>query len=88
VDKATGYGAVVPLSAKSAMLLEKEQMKNIYHKILDGVLLAVEKHKDKAKPVDYKKYPLKAEGRESRLEHVEKKDTVAVEIYGWSKLII
>jgi len=87
-DKATGYASVIPLDPKSAMLLDKNGMKQIYVKILDGLLLASKKHQKHAKPVDYKQYPIKAEGRESRLEHIEKNDKVTVEIYGWSKLIV
>ena len=86
-EQSTGYAAVIPLTAKSAMLLEKNQMKEIYKKILDGILLAVEKHKDQAKPVDYKKFPLKAEGRESKLQGIETNERVTVEVYSWSKLI-
>lgn len=88
VEQSTGYGAVIPLTAKSAMILEKEGMKEIYNKILDGLLMAAKKHGKKTKPVDYKKFPIQAEGRESRLEKVEKSEKATVEIYGWSKLIV
>ena len=87
-EQSTGYAAVIPLTIKSAMLLEKNQMKEIYKKILEGILLAVEKHRDQAKPVDYKKFPLTAGGQGSKLQSVETNEKVTVEIYGWSKLIV
>lgn len=88
VDKETGYGVVIPLTPKSAMLLDKENMKEVYVKILDGLLLATHKHKQGAKPVDYRKFPIKAEGRECRFETVVNNSDVTVEVYGWSKLIV
>jgi len=87
-EQSTGYAAVIPLTVKSAMILDKAAMKELYGKILNGILLAVEKHKDQAKPVDYKKFPLKAEGRESKLQNIETNEKVTVEIYSWSKLIV
>lgn len=86
-EQSTGYGVVVPLTAKSAMILEKPHVKEIFAKVLDGLLLAVDKHGEKAHPVDYKKFPIQAEGRKSKIEKVETNDRVTVEVYGWSQIV-
>lgn len=85
-DRDTGFGVVIPLTVKTAMILDRESIKAVYYKVLQGLLIAVNKHQHAAKPVDYKNHPIKAEGRECRLETVEKFDKVSVEIYGWCKL--
>ena len=87
-ELSTGYSSVVPFTAKTAMILEKESVKEIFYTILEGIFKAMEKHKEHAKPVDYKEYPITAEGHQCRLEKVETNGKVTVEIYGWSKLYI
>lgn len=91
-DKETGYAVVVPLTPKTAMMLEKDSLKDLYNGILEGLLLAVDKHKEEAKPVDYRRYPIKSQGRLSVFENVFEKgigpeEKVSVEVYGWSKII-
>jgi len=88
VEKSTGFGIVIPLSAKAAMLLEKDNMKDIYYKALKGLMVAVDKKAELATPVDYQKQPLKAGGRVSKLERIEKSQNVTVEIFNWSTLLI
>jgi hypothetical protein len=85
-EKSTGFGIVIPIHAKNMMILEKSHIKDIMHKTMEGLLIAVEKHKDKAKPVDYKKFPLKSQGKFSVYEKIESNQKVKVEIYGWSKI--
>ena len=68
VEKSSGFGTVVPLMPKAIMLLEKENMKDIYYKVLKGLMIAVNKEDLKKTPVDYKKAPLTAGGKTSKFE--------------------
>ena len=87
-ELSTGYSSVVPFTAKTAMLLEKENVKEIFNKIMTGILVAIDKHKEFAKPVDYTQYPITAGGHRCKLEKIETNGKVTVEIYGWSKLLL
>ncbi len=87
VDKETGYGLTVPLDSKSCMLLEKEDIKNIFTKVMRGLHIAIKRH-PKSSPVDYHRYPIKANKKTSILDKIEKNDKTEVEIFYWSKILV
>jgi len=86
-EKSTGFGTTIPLSLKTISLISKNEIKQIYIKILKGLLIAIEKHKNQAHPVDYVKNPIKANNKYCMLEKVINLNKSQVEVYNWSKLI-
>lgn len=69
------------------MILEKHNMKDIFDKVLQGLLLAVDKEKDKGSSVDYREHPLTASNHKSCFEKFNKFDKVSVEVFSWSPLV-
>lgn len=86
-DKDTGFGTVIPLSKKALLILKKSDMIEVYQRVLDGVLLAIEKYPEQGKPVDYTAHPMRAGGKDSRFNRTVKNDKVNVDIYNWSSII-
>lgn len=88
VDKATGFGIVVPLKIEDIPYMDKDIVQRIISKTF-GTLVKMAKMKQaEGKPVDYKTNPIKANGHMSRLEHIEKGANVTVEVYSWSRIIV
>lgn len=88
VDKATGFGVVVPLMPKDIPFMDKDIIQRIMAKVFSTLVNMVKSKADKGKPVDYKNHPIVANGRQCRLERIEKGVNVTVEIYSWSRLIV
>lgn len=88
VDKATGFGAVVPLAFKDIPFMDKSMIQRIMSKVFQAVVGFAEKKAQEAKPVDYQKNPLKSKGKLSRLEKIIKNDRYTIELYSWSSIII
>jgi len=88
VDKATGYGIVIPLAAEDIQFMDKDVLQRILKKALNPMVQLAVSKTEQSKPVDYSKNPLKAAGRLSKLLHVEKLAKVTVEIYGWSSILV
>jgi len=87
VDKATGYGLTLPLDSKACILLEKEHIKALFQKVMQGLLIAVKKHSAKSTPVDYINYPIKANSKRSVFNFTETEEKTSIEFYSWSRLI-
>jgi hypothetical protein len=88
VDKATGFGVVVPLKLSNIPFLDKDMIQKIMAKVFSVLVKTAEQKKHEGKPVDYKNFPISAKGHKCRLDHIESNANVTVEIYSWSKLIL
>jgi hypothetical protein len=87
VDKATGYGAVVPLAFKDIPFIDKAIVQRIISRVFQAVIGFVEKKGQQAKPVDYQKNPLRSNGKTSKLEKIVTTDRYTIEVYSWSIII-
>lgn len=85
-DKATGFGSPIRLPAKHLPYMDKDIVKKILVKILDGVKIVIKKAENKGKPVDYQKNPVYAGGKPCMLDKVEHFASSTVEFYTWSSL--
>jgi hypothetical protein len=88
VDKATGFGVVVPLAPRDIPFMDKEIVQRIMSKVLIAMVNMVKSKPRQGQPVDYQTHPITANGRQCRLDSIERCVNVTVEVYTWSRLII